>query len=536
MRVMLYTRVSTDEQADRGYSLRDQEARLRAHCEREGWAVVGHHQDDHSAKTFERPSWSALLGEIEAGPSAVDQVLVVKWDRFSRDATGALGMIRRLEALGVGVQAIEQPIDRAVPEQLMMLAIYVAAPEVENRRRSIATKQGMRRAMREGRYVSAPPKGYRRGLDAEGRYLIEPNGDAEHVREAFRLAAETDVPVNAIARRLRKAGFRCSNNQMHLMLRNPLYAGRIVIPAWRRGDVHEPEVEVEGVHESLVSSGEFDRVQRRFERPGPTAGRRRKVVPELPLKGHLLDPETWGVLTGSGSRSRHGYRVWYYHGRGKGAYRIGASEAHEAFGDLLASVEIAPEVAALYRAMAEEDAAEERQAGARRRRRLRERAEVAESKLLRVDEMWIEGEIERDSYARLKAKWSGELREARAGLSEDAPGLSAQVGYAVGVLSRLCEVWAGATVEARSALVGSIFPAGLVVEGERCRTPEPSALIALFCGETAKTQDGDATNGAAVLAGTPGRTLFEPIGGAERAALAGLYARRELIGGRGVAA
>src|SRR5690606_21243200 len=240
-RALLYTRVSTQDQADHGYSLRDQEARLRAWCAREGIEVAGHYQDDHSAKTFERPAWAQLLARVESGrvPDA-DAVLVVKWDRFSRDATGALSMIRRLEARGVAVQAVEQPIDSSVPEQLMMLAIYVAAPEVENRRRSLATKQGMRRAMREGRYVNVPPKGYARGTDAEGRYLIVPGEDAGFVREAFRLADETDLPVNVIARRLRKAGFRCSKNQMHLLLKNPLYVGRLVIPAWRG----EPEEEV----------------------------------------------------------------------------------------------------------------------------------------------------------------------------------------------------------------------------------------------------------------------------------------------------
>ena len=59
-------------------------------------------------------------------------------------------------------------------------------------------------------------------------------------------------------------------------------------------------------------------------------------------------------------------------------------------------------------------------------------------------------------------------------------------------------------VTARSALVGSIFPAGLVFEGGMYRTPEPSALIALFGGETAKSRNGSAGDGAAVLCGYPG--------------------------------
>ena len=502
MRVIIYTRVSTDEQADRGYSLRDQEARLRAHCDRQGWRVVGHYQDDASAKTFDRPAWNGLLADVDAG--ACDQVLVVKWDRFSRDATGALGMIRRLEASGVGVQAVEQPIDRNVPEQLMMLAIYVAAPEIENLRRGLATKAGMRRAMREGRYVNVPPKGYTRGKDAEGRYLIEPGDDAEHVREAFRLAAETTESVNAIGRRLRRAGFRCSNNQLHLLLRNPLYAGRIVIPAWQRGDVHEPEAEVEGAHVALVDAAVFAKVQRRFAVPGPTSGRRRKLVPELPLKGHLLDA-SGVVLTGSASRSRNGSRVWYYHGRGRGASRVRADEAHEAFEEYLDDVQIAPEVAVLYRALAEEERAAERQEAGQRARRARERVEEVEAKLLVIDERFIEGAIERDSYKRLKSKWGGELVEARRALEGGDAWLADAIEYAAGLLSRLGSVWANATVEARNALVGSIFPAGVVFENGVCRTTHESEIIALFGGETAKNRNGSAGDGAAVLSGSPGR-------------------------------
>src|SRR5690606_15149134 len=497
-RALLYTRVSTQDQADHGYSLRDQEARLRAWCAREGVEVAGHYQDDHSAKTFERPQWTKLLARLESGrvPDA-DTVLVVKWDRFSRDATGALGMIRRLEGLGVGVQAVEQPIDRSVPEQLMMLAIYVAAPEVDNRRRSLAVKAGMRRAMQEGRWMRQPPKGYLRSRDDQERYLIVPGPDADFVREAFRLAADTDLPINVIARRLRKAGFKCVNSRLHTLLRDPVYAGRIVVPAWKG----EPEEEVQGVHEPLIDEATFARVQeKRFKVKGATAGRRRKIVAELPLKGHLLEPETLGVLTGSGSRSRHGYRVWYYHGQGKGAYRVRADKAHEAFEAMLAEVRLAPEVAELLRAMAAErgaDGERERKrrrrdaearpeeaegrlvtsdtrspAGAaergadggrerkRRRRDAQARLEKAEERRRTIDTRYLDGELDRESHARLLAHYRGERDQARVAPAEAegaATSEPAHVRYAAAVLERLPDVWRGASPEARDGLVGSIW-------------------------------------------------------------------------------
>ena len=46
----LYIRVSTDEQADKGYSQRDQEERLRRYCELHQIATGHVIFEDHSAK------------------------------------------------------------------------------------------------------------------------------------------------------------------------------------------------------------------------------------------------------------------------------------------------------------------------------------------------------------------------------------------------------------------------------------------------------------------------------------------------------
>ncbi len=65
MRADLYIRVSTDEQADKGYSQRDQEERLRKYCEIKSIEIRKVIFEDHSAKTFKRPEWSALLLDLK---------------------------------------------------------------------------------------------------------------------------------------------------------------------------------------------------------------------------------------------------------------------------------------------------------------------------------------------------------------------------------------------------------------------------------------------------------------------------------------
>lgn len=59
---IIYTRVSTDEQAEHGFSLSHQEDLLRKECARQGITIYEHFQDDgYSAKDFNRPAFKRLL-------------------------------------------------------------------------------------------------------------------------------------------------------------------------------------------------------------------------------------------------------------------------------------------------------------------------------------------------------------------------------------------------------------------------------------------------------------------------------------------
>src|ERR1700754_3854247 len=156
----LYIRVSTDEQADKGYSQRSQEELLRRYCNINNVSVRQVIFEDHSAKTFNRPQWKRYLLDLKRHKGKADLVMFIKWDRFSRNAGDAYQMINTLRKLGVEPQAIEQPLDLSIPENKMMLAFYLAAPEVENDRRALNVIHGMRRARKEGRYMGLAPIGY----------------------------------------------------------------------------------------------------------------------------------------------------------------------------------------------------------------------------------------------------------------------------------------------------------------------------------------------------------------------------------------
>lgn len=83
MRVIAYVRVSTDEQAQSGLGLADQEKRIREMAASRGWKVVRVERDEGaSGKDLERPGLRRALEAIAA--KRADGLIVLKLDRLSR--------------------------------------------------------------------------------------------------------------------------------------------------------------------------------------------------------------------------------------------------------------------------------------------------------------------------------------------------------------------------------------------------------------------------------------------------------------------
>lgn len=250
----LYIRVSTDEQADKGYSQRDQEERLRKYCEIKGIQIRDVYIEDHSAKSFKRPEWQKYLSNLRKTKNnkSGSIVLFTKWDRFSRNAGDAYQMINQLRAFGVEPMAIEQPLDLTIPENKIMLAFYLASPEVENDRRALNVFHGMRRAKKEGRYMGVAPLGYVNKITEDKKKYIAPHGfEAPLLKWAFEQIASNSFNTEQIWRKVREqtdGKGRFSKNNFWVAIRNPLYCGKIFVPPYKE----EKGYFVKGLHECII--------------------------------------------------------------------------------------------------------------------------------------------------------------------------------------------------------------------------------------------------------------------------------------------
>ena len=114
--------------------------------------IVLLYKEDYSAKTFNRPEFKKLMLFVKKNSSVIDEILFIKWDRFSRNTTESYNIIKTFSDMGIIVNAIEQPLDLTIPEQGIILAVYLSMPEVENHRHSLNVIAGMRGTFKEGRY------------------------------------------------------------------------------------------------------------------------------------------------------------------------------------------------------------------------------------------------------------------------------------------------------------------------------------------------------------------------------------------------
>lgn len=114
-RAILYARVSTDEQAERGYSLAEQIRELTKHAASQGYHVVGEPvvDDGYSGRSMNRPGLNHVRQLAESGE--IDVILVRKRDRLLRKSSYQDIFILEMQGRGVDVISLDGQ-DHKTPE------------------------------------------------------------------------------------------------------------------------------------------------------------------------------------------------------------------------------------------------------------------------------------------------------------------------------------------------------------------------------------------------------------------------------------
>ena len=223
MSTAIYLRVSTEAQAEQGYSL----AAQREACLRLAPDAKVYTDDGYSGEFLDRPALSRLREDVRAG--LIRRVVVYDPDRLSRNLTNQLLLADEIERAGAQLVFVTHSYD-ASPEGRLFFSIRGAISAFEKAKIRERTMAGKRTKALSGKVIfNDNPIGY--DWDSEKSMYIINEGEAEIIRKIFDLCVVDHMGVRSIALHLRqqnvrnKKGKHFTPSNVHRILTNKMYCG-----------------------------------------------------------------------------------------------------------------------------------------------------------------------------------------------------------------------------------------------------------------------------------------------------------------------
>jgi len=238
----IYTRVSTDMQAEKEYnSCKAQEERIKSYIKSQEELKLYQIYSDpgYSGANIERPALGRMLKDIIDGK--IDCVLCYKIDRLTRSPKDFYALIELFENNGVSFISITEHFDTATPSGRLLRNIMLTFAQFERELATERTKDKMYQRAKKGMWNGGGlPYGYK---NVDKKLIINPE-EAEFVKEMFRIFIET-CSLAETRRRINekyktRKGKKFAKNTIDNILRNPLYYGKTSYSGNSYNGIHKP--------------------------------------------------------------------------------------------------------------------------------------------------------------------------------------------------------------------------------------------------------------------------------------------------------
>lgn len=490
---VIYTRVSSREQALNNNSLETQLEQCSIHAERQEYNVCKIFGGTYeSAKTDERIEFERMLKYVRKSKEKISTIVVWNFDRFSRSGANAIYLADQLRKQDISIESVTQPTDTFSPGGQLQQNIYFSFSQYENDLRRKRMEIGRIASLRKGNWVQQPPIGYDRVV-RNGQKSLVINEDGEKIRLMFRLSSEGWTQLK-IAEKIRSLGIeKMSRNWVGKILKNPFYAGMI-----RHKSI--PGEVLQGNHEPIVSKKLFLRVNDLMSQKHPNGIKRNpKGMIETPLRHFARCHKCGQYLTSTktewknkrlknGQKVRYKYKnpYFYYKCPTKGCkVNITASKVNEQFVQLLDKVKLDQEIIPLAKkqlaATFEEMNASNRALVKSLKKQLRKLKEDIASTKKKV----FKGEMPTDIYEEFMPGLLAEQKTLEVEIEKAQNEISNPrkfIDKGIKIGSQLPKLYASGDLQTKLTLQKLVFPDEIYFERESpCfRTPRINSIFALF--------------------------------------------------------
>lgn len=267
----IYTRKSSDAGLEQDFNSLDAQyeacAAYIASQKAEGWRQTPKRYDDGgvSGGTMERSGLQQLLADIDAG--LVRMVVVYKIDRFTRSLADFARLVERMDAAGCSFVSVTQSFNTSTSMGRLTLNVLLSFAQFEREVTAERIRDKIAASKAKGMWMGGlAPLGYDPNHDPTLRELVVNRHEAATVKTLFDLYnrhgclrhVQDDAARAGIVSKERQfaSGRTCggkplSRGQIHYLLRNPIYLGKIR---------HKKAI-YNGRHDPIISQKLFDDVQ-----------------------------------------------------------------------------------------------------------------------------------------------------------------------------------------------------------------------------------------------------------------------------------
>lgn len=476
--VILYSRVSTDEQAD-GCSLEVQEDRLKSYCERNNFHIIESYREDFSAKHHDlrRPEMKKIYSYCKGHKNGVDKILFLRWDRFTRNCEFALTYKRKfMDELNIEINAIENPIDFSTPEWATLFPLYCGVAHTEDEKISKRTKDGIHGTLLKGKCSGRAPLGYKNVRVSKHNCWVEVDEkNADMVRTLFNEVAKGLEMPTLIKNRLYP---NLPDTTFFRTMKNKFYAGYVHVPTYN-GD---PEQYVKGQHEALIDLETFERVQDILSGKRKSQPKLAKTInPDLYLRKFLVCPICGHAITGAATTGNGGKYNYYFCNGDHKHLNVRAERVNNGFVEYVSSLKPNEPALALYNEILNDVRGERTICVEKQIEEIKTEIKAINERIDRINDCYFDGEISKEdreqNLTRQKAKIEALERQVSTLQIGNDSKVKSKLDYSMNIIENLGKFFSNSSAEVKVKLIGSIFPEKIEFDGKNYRTKSYNKIL-----------------------------------------------------------
>lgn len=462
---IIYTRVSTKEQADNNTSLATQKKYCEEYAVKNGFEITEYFGGTYeSAKTDERKQFKRMI-QYARQNSTIGYILIYSYDRFSRSGANASYIAEELNKQGITLIAVTQKVDTSNAGGKMQQDFFFLLSRFDNEMRRDKTKTGMMELLRKGYWLWTPPRGYintkkhHRAIDWD----IVVTDEGELLRKAFQWRVKNTYSSAEIVRKLNLQGMNINERRLHEIFKNPFYCGVLITKML-------PDEVIFGKHEAIVSQEDFIKINTPESKV--VSKTYETMSDDLPLKKSLCCSKCGSLMTGFFVKSKG---LFYYKCQKKClGVNISAIKLHKTFESLLNSyelklnkidAEVLPEVMQMKLVELSKSDANEISATKSKLSQIRKELDT-------IEERFATGKIDNLIFKKFNEKYKTEIAELEEKLTNPnitSSNLEKCIKQGIKIAQKLSKIWTFGDLFDKHKLQHLLFPEGFAYDKQNNR-------------------------------------------------------------------